>query len=332
MSITILASRITALAVAGSMLGLLPSTPIRAETYPSRPVKIVTQAAAGSALDVLVRVAANQMTKAWPAGVVVENKPGAGGAVAAQAVISAPKDGYTLMHAGASLYTILPAESDKPPINPDRDLVAVAHLGDLPLIIAVPNGHPALTLSQLMADARKSPGKLTVGTNSAGSLPWFAASLLAEKAEVPLSIVPYARGGAPAILNDLLGDRLHATVEAVTGLKGALESGQLRALAVTTPERVPGLSDLPTVAETIPGFSATGWSLLAAPIGTPEAVLGEIERAVKAAYSDPAVRQQLANLSVYPRNLTASELRKLIAEEQRIWWPRVKAHAATASK
>lgn len=332
MSKITLASKITAFAVVGSMLGLLASISVQAETYPSRPVKIVTQAAAGSALDVLVRFVANQMAKSWPAGVVVENKPGGGSAIAAQSVIAAPKDGYTLMHAGASLYTVLPAESDRPLVDPDRDLVPVAHLGDLPLVIAVPKGHPALTLGQLIDEARKSPGKVMVGTNSAGSLPWFAASLLAEKAEAPLTIAPYARGGAPAILNDLLGDRLQATVEAITGLRGAIDSGQLRALAVMTPERLPGLSNIPTAAETVSGFNVTGWSLLVAPTGTPEPVISEIERAVRAAYSDPAVRLQLANLNVYPRNLTTSELRKLIAEEQRIWWPRVKAHAATANK
>lgn len=332
MSKSKLASRITAIAISGSVLGHLSSLPSRAEPYPTRPVKIVTQAAAGSALDVLVRVAANEMVKSWPSGVIVENKPGGGGVVAAQAVLSAAKDGYTLMHAGASLFTILPAESAKPAINPDRDLVPVAHLGELPLVIAVPRGHPALTLSQLLAAGRESPGKVSVGTNSVGSLPWFIASLLVDKTGSQLLIVPYARGGAPAILNDLLGERLDATVEGMAGLKGALDSGQLRALAVTTTTRLPGLPAIPTVAETVPEFSATGWSLLAAPAGVPETVTSEIERAVKKAYADPAVQERLSKLSVYPRDMTAAELRRFIADEQRIWWPRVKAHAVAAGK
>lgn len=331
MSTSLLASKISCLAVIGSGVGMLLSDAARAQPYPSRPVKIVTQAAAGSAIDVLLRVVSNQMAKSWTSGVVIENRAGAGGALAAGTVAGAAKDGYTLLHAAASLYTVYPAESAKPALDPDRDLVPVAYMGDLPLVIAVPKSQPSMTLGQLIGEARKAPGVLNVGTNGTGTFPWLAATLLIEKAGAPMTIVPYARGGAPAILNDILGGRLHVTVEAVSGLKGAVESGELRPLAVTTASRLPGLPNLPTAAETVPGFTALGWSVLAAPAGTPEAVMNEIDRAVKTALADAKVREQLANLSVYPRTKTATELRQFITTEQQTWWPRVRAHAATAS-
>ncbi|MFM9941247.1 MAG: Bug family tripartite tricarboxylate transporter substrate binding protein [Hyphomicrobiaceae bacterium] len=302
-----------------------PTRAEAAEPFPTRPVKIVTQAAAGSALDVLTRIVADRLSKTWTAGVVVENRPGAGGALAAGAVTSAVKDGHTLLHAAASIYTILPAEAAKPAIDPDRDLVPVAHMGDLPLVIAVPKASRITTLAALISEAKTSPGKLNVGTNGAGSFPWLAASLLIEKTGASMTIVPYARGGAPAILNDLLGERLHLTVEAISGLKGALDSGQLRALAVTSASRLPGFKEVPTVAETTPGFTAIGWSILAAPAGTPDAIVAEIDKATSAAMADPLVKERLANLGVFPRAMAPAELRTFIAGEQRIWWPLVKA-------
>lgn len=331
MSTSLLASKISSFAIIGTGLGLPIGDAALAQPYPSHAVKIVTQAAAGSAIDVLLRVVSNQMAKSWTSGVVIENRAGAGGALAAGTVAGAAKDGYTLLHAAASLYTVYPAESAKRALDPDRDLVPVAYMGDLPLVIAVPKSQPSMTLGQLIGEARKAPGALNVGTNGTGTFPWLAATLLIEKAGAPMTIVPYARGGAPAILNDILGGRLHVTVEAISGLKGAVESGELRSLAVTTASRLPGLPNLPTAAEAVPGFTALGWSVLVAPAGTPEAVINEIDRAVKTALADAKVREQLANLSVYPRTMTATELRQFITTEQQTWWPRVRAHAATAS-
>lgn len=327
-----LCSKASYLATIGLVLGLLPGNAVVAQPYPSGPVRIVTQAAAGSAIDVLLRVVSNEMAKAWTAGVIVENRAGGGGAIAAGIVAGAPKDGHTLLHAAASLYTVYPAESAKPALNPDRDLVPVGYLGDLPLIVAVPKSQSLKTLGQLVALARKSPGALNIGTNGTGTFPWFAASLLVDKAVAPMTIVPYARGGAPAILNDMLGGRIHSTVEAFSGLKGALDGGELRALAVTTATRLPGLPDLPTAGETVTGFSAVGWSLLAAPAGTPEVVINAIDRAVKVALASTKVREQLANLGVFPRPMTPAELRQFITAEQNMWLPRVKAHVAAIAE
>lgn len=220
----------------------------------------------------------------------------------------------------------LPVETPKPEIDPGRDLVPIAHIGDLPLVVAVPKDSRAATLAALLAEAKASPGKLNVGTNSVGSFPWLAASLLNEKTGASMTIVPYARGGAPAILNDLLGDRLHLTIEAISGLKGALDGGQVRALAVTSASRLPGYAELPTVAESVPGITAVGWSILAAPTGTPDAVINQVHRAVKDVMADSQVQAHLASLSVFPRSMTPAELLAFITTEQQLWWPVVKAH------
>jgi tripartite-type tricarboxylate transporter receptor subunit TctC len=302
------------------------------DEYPSRPVKIVSQAAAGSALDIFGRIIAEYLAKSWRSGVVIENRPGAGGRVAAQSVIGGAKDGYTLLHAAASLFTISAAESDKPAFDVNRDLIPVAHLGELPLLIAVPKSLGIESLAELIAQAKREPGKLNIGTNGAGSFPHLAAILFTQQAEAPMTLVPYARGGAPAILNDLLGNRIHVTVEAVSGVKGALESGQLKALAIMASARQPAFPNLPTVGEEVPGFTAVGWSILAAPRGTPAPVVAKIEAAVRAALGDPTVRQRLADLGVYPRSFSPDELAAFIEAEQRTWWPQVRAHAAATEK
>lgn len=319
-------------ALAASSIAPTTSAVHAADAYPSRPVKIISQAAAGSALDIFGRIIADQLAKSWSAGVVVENRPGAGGAIAAQSVISGAKDGYTMLHAAASLFTIAPAGTDQLAFDVNRDLVPVAHLGELPLLIAVPKAIGIESLAELIAQARREPGKLNIGTNGAGSFPHLAAALFTQKANAPMTVVPYARGGAPAILNDLLGNRIQVTVEAVSGVKGALEAGQLNALAIMTSSRQPAFPDLPTAGETVPGFTAVGWSVLAAPSGTPAPIAAQAEAAVRVTLSDPTVRKRLADLGVYPRPFSPAELAAFIEAEQRTWWPVVKAQAAATEK
>ena len=330
MSSSVVARTVACLAWVGWSISLT-STAVSADDYPARPIKIVSQSAAGSALDVLGRTVAQHLAKSWTSGVIIENRPGAGGAIAAQSVIGTPKDGYTLLHAAASLFTIYPAEHAKAAFDVDRDLIPVAHLGELPLMLAVPTTGDIATLSQLIAEARQQPGKFNLGTNGAGSFPHLAASLFVAKAGAPMTLVPYAQGGAPAILNDLLANRVHVAVEAVAGFKGAVASGHLRALAVMSAHRLPVFPDVPTVGETLPGFTAVGWSVLAAPAGTPAPIVAKINAAVKAALDDPALKQRLADLGVYPRVFTPAELSVFIQAEQRVWWPLVKAHAVAAN-
>ena len=324
------AMTVACLAGVGSSISLA-STAASANDYPARPVRIVLQAAAGSSPDVVGRTVAQHLAQSWKVGVVIENRPGAGGGIAAKSVIGAANDGYTLLLASASLFTIYPAEHGKAVFDVDRDLIPVAHLGEMPFMVVVPSTGGLATFTQLIAEARREPGKFNLGTNGAGSLPHLAASLLVAKAGAPMTLVPYAQGGAPAILNDLLANRVHLTVESVAGLKGAVASGHLRALAVMSADRLPLFPDVPTVGETLPGFTAVGWSVLAAPAGTPAAIVAKINQAVKAALDDATLRQRLADLGVYPRTFSSTELAAYIRAEQGLWWPLVKAHAAAAA-
>ena len=237
--------------------------------YPSRPVKIVVSLPAGAGPDIRARIIAEQLTKTWGQQVVVENRPGGGGLIGVQALLSAPADGHTLLVALASTFTILPAQKGNLPVDVNRDLIPIGLLGNKGLLVAVSPKLGVGTLAELIALAKKEPEKIIVGTNPAGTLPHMAARLLVELSKAPLTVLPYATGGTNEAIRDILGGRIHAVVEGRPGLKGALASGDLKALAVMSYERQLNALDLPTAAETVPGLTAVGWQALVAPKGTP---------------------------------------------------------------
>ena len=298
-----------------------------ASDYPARPVKIIGQSAAGSTLDVLTRITAEELTEYWGRHVIVENRVGSIGLFAAQATIRAPADGFTLLGAGASLFTILPVRHKDPSFDVNRDLEPVAHLGDIPLLIAVSKSLGVNSLEDLIALAKAEPTKLNIGTNAAGSFSHLVASLLVERAEAPMLVVPYT-GGAPITLADILGGRVHVTIEGISGVLGALQSGDLKALAVTSRERLPNFPDIPTVAETLPSFAAVGWSILAAPAATPPALLDKINADLSQVLARQAVNQRFQMLGAYVRPLSRAALVDFIRAEQELWWPQVRAFDA----
>jgi tripartite-type tricarboxylate transporter receptor subunit TctC len=295
--------------------------------YPSRPVKIVVSLPAGAGPDIRARIIAEQLTKTWGQQVVVENRPGGGGLIGVQALLSAPADGHTLLVALASTFTILPAQKGNLPVDVNRDLIPIGLLGNEGLLVAVSPKLGVGTLAELIALAKKEPEKIIVGTNPAGTLPHMAARLLVELSKAPVTVLPYATGGTNEAIRDILGGRIHAVIEGRPGLKGALASGDLRALAVMSYERQLNAPDLPTAAETVPGLTAVGWQALVAPKGTPEAIVQQLADDLRKTLEAPDVRTRLGHTGTPFRPMFLAELARFIEAEQRLWWPIVKETA-----
>jgi tripartite-type tricarboxylate transporter receptor subunit TctC len=261
--------------------------------WPQRPVRVVLPYAPGGSTDATARLIAMPMTQSLGQPVVVENRPGATGTIGAAEVARAPKDGYTLLVDGAAhgsnhaLYRNLPFDYA-------RDFIPVSQLTVSPQILAVHPSLPVRSLSELVTLAKKEPGTLSYGTPGNGSAGHLACAALAWHAGIDVTQVAY-RGGGPAV-QDLLANQIGFTFASVSAALALVQEGKLRALAVSSLERVGPLPEVPAVAETYPGFDINEWAGLYAPAGTPEPVVAKAEAAARAALAMPEVRQRLEQL------------------------------------
>lgn len=315
---------LSALGLAGSLF----ESPAYAAAYPARPVKMIATDPPGAAIDVVARIFADQLGSALGQQFVVENRAGGTGLLAAQATINAEADGYTLLAAAGSTFIVLPAQREKLPIDVNRDLAPIALFGELPQVVAVSSKLDIPNLGALLALANKEPERFFCGTNGSGTFPHLTAKRLVEVTKAPITIVPYAAGGTSEVMRDVLGERLQLVISSLSALKGLIKSGDLRVLAIATRARLPNFPDWPTIAETVPGFTAVGWSALMAPAGTPPDAVAALSKAMATITENEGVRNRLADLGTYPRTLSPSDLQAFILEEQKNWWPIVKANAA----
>jgi putative tricarboxylic transport membrane protein len=290
-----------------------------AEEYPSRHVSIITQAAAGSGPDVIGRIIADRLSQSWGRQVVILNRNGAAGLVAAQAAAAAQPDGYTLYMPTSTALVILPETQPNFPINFERDFVPIGLISESPMIIAVSPALGVNTLQEFIALAKGRPGELFYAANNRGSFPHLAGEFFRSRAGIKLTFVPYP--GAAAGLNDIMGGRVSMIVEGPAALAGALQAGSIKALAVTSTKRLPNFPDLPTVAETIPGFSVVAWFALMAPAGTPAAVVHKVSQDLQTILKQPVVNQKLEILGVYARPMSPGETAEFVRSEQRLWKP-----------
>lgn len=294
------------------------------DKYPSRPVKIILSLPAGSSPDVRTRIVAHELGTIWGRQVVVENRPGGGGIVGAQAALSAPADGYTLFASPGSIFTILPAQNDKLPYDVNRDFIPLGLMSVEGAIVAVSPRLGINTLRELIALAKKEPHKIAIGTTSAGSFPHFAGMLLAERSNAPFTVVPYSKGGTVEAIRDILGERIHAVVEPRPGLVGALDGGQVKALAIMSNERIAIMPDLPTALETVPGLTAIGWMGMVAPRGTPEPIVRQLSNDLRKVFEKPEIQAKLEQIGTPFRPLYGADFARFIHEEQKLWWPMIR--------
>ena len=256
-----------------SLLALLTATaaPARAQDYPSKPIRIISNSAPGSAIDVTFRMVMDRVGTLLGQQIVPVDQPGASGAVAAHAASEAVPDGYTLFAPALSLFISLPGKADNLPLMLPRDFLPVGSVIDQPMFICVGAGSGIKSLSDLIARAKQHPGEVGFATTGIGRITHLTGLLLDSRAGIKLQVVPYT-GGPAAALADVIGGRVPMIIEGYSGLAGAIDAGTIP-LAVASSHRLADFPDLPTVAETFPGFAAGGWQGIVAPLKTPAPVI-----------------------------------------------------------
>jgi tripartite-type tricarboxylate transporter receptor subunit TctC len=247
---------------------LLSLSAAHAQTYPSKPVTIIADSAPGASPDVAARIVADALGKMWGQQVIVVNHPGANGSIAARAAADAAPDGYTLFIPVSSSFLALPTVAPNLPLKLPRDFVPIGFVASQPMIIGVAPSLGVNNLPELIALAKKQPGTISIALTGFGRITHLTGELLQQKADIKLLPVPYNRGPASAI-GDVASGRVSMIIEGYSGIVGAVKAGQVKLIAVASPQRLPEFPDVPTVSETIPGFSAAGWLGLVAPLGTP---------------------------------------------------------------
>lgn len=286
--------------------------------YPDKSIKIVVGFSAGGGTDVVARVLAQKMSESLGQTVVVENRPGASGLIAGEAVAKSAADGYTLMMGSQTTFAVAPTLYRKTSLDPARDFAGVAMGGISPLVLVVHPSLPAQSVNDVIAMAKAKPGTVNFGSGGLGTTPHMTGELFSSVAGIKMAHVAY-RGEAPAI-NDLLGGQIPLMFANLSAVIGNIRAGQLRALAVTSAQRAPAVAEIPTVAEAgLPGFEAATWFALVAPAGTPTDVLARLNADAKRALAQPDVKQRFADLGMTAADSTPEGLDAYIKSEIAKW-------------
>ncbi len=289
----------------------------QAQDWPQRPVRIIVPYAAGGNSDVLARLTAQRLSEALGQQFVVENRVGGNGVIAAEAVARATPDGYTLMWGVLPPVVIQPAMT-KVSYDPIKDFAPVSVVGTNPFALVVNKDVPAKTLKEFIAWVKGQPGKLSYAEGAAGSVTHLAMALFLKRAGIEMTNVSY-RGNNPA-LTDVVAGHLPTMFSNVSDALPQIKSGAIRALAVSSSQRVPQLPDVPTVVESgFAGYSAITWNGLMAPAGTPQPIVDKIAAVIARACKDPKFIEQLANLGADPLGNTPQEFAALIAADLKTW-------------
>ena len=298
------------------------SREVRAQAYPSRPVRIIVPFAAAGAFDIMARLIGQWLSERLGQPFVIENRPGAGTNIGTETVVKAPPDGYTLLLAGtpnainATLY-------EKLNFNFIRDIASVAGISRAPLVMAVHPSVPAKTVPEFIAYAKANPGKISMASAGIGAPSHVSGELFKMMAGVNLVHVPY-RGAGPALV-DLLAGQVQVGFPSMPSSIEYVRAGKLRALAVTSATRSDALPDIPTVGEFLPGYEASASYGIGAPKGTPVEIIDMLNKEIKAALGDPKMKARLADLGGTPLLGSAADFGKLIAEETEKWGKVIKA-------
>jgi tripartite-type tricarboxylate transporter receptor subunit TctC len=294
---------------------------LAADKYPSRPIRLISGFAAGGAVDITARVIADWLSSDLGQQVVVEDRGGSGGNIGAQAMITSPPDGYTILFdapnnaISASLYKKLPFDFI-------RDTAPVAGIMRLTNIMVIPPSLPFKTVADFIAYGKANPGKLSFASSGNGTSVHMSGELFKAMTGIDMVHVPYR--GAAGAYPDLMTEKVHVLFDNLPGSIEFVRSGQLRALGVTVAKRWPALPDIPAIAETLPGYEASIWYGISAPKGTPADIVTILNKSVTAGLADPKVKAKLAELGGIPMPMSPAEFGKLVADETEKWAKEVK--------
>jgi tripartite-type tricarboxylate transporter receptor subunit TctC len=309
-------SVIVSTAALAAVIGIGTQAPARADSWPSKPVRLIVPFAAGGVADIIARLLADKLDARLGQRVVVENKPGAGGSIGTEFVAHAPADGYTLVLASPG-FTVNPTLQKNVTWDPVRDFMPVTMLATIPNVIVVAAGHRAKSVKDLVEMAKAAPDTLTFGSAGIASSNHLAGELLCSMANVKMVHVPY-RGQSEA-LQDVLNGRLDWMAVTLALAKPHIEAGTLRALAVTTADRSRFVPALPTVAETFPGFEVSPWMALYLPARTEASIANRLNHEIRDLLSTPEVAQRLEQLGAEPKPSTPEALGEFTREDREKW-------------
>jgi tripartite-type tricarboxylate transporter receptor subunit TctC len=303
------------MSIVSALIGFSPDAP--AADWPTKPVTLVVPFAAGGTTDIVSRLVARRLSEEFKQPVIVDNRSGAGGTLGAALVARASPDGYTIFMATIA-HAVAPGIYAHLNYNFERDLDPVALVGVTPSVLVVNNGFAAKSVAELLAYARANPDKVRYGSAGIGSTEHIAGALFASMTQTRLQHIPY-RGGSP-MMTDLIGGQIEMAIETLPSAAPHVASGQVRALAVTSPKRIPTLANVPALAEgSVPQYEFATWYALAAPHGTPAAVVQRINAAVAAMAQDPAMVQRFSEQGVSQESMTPQQLGDFIPRETVQW-------------
>jgi tripartite-type tricarboxylate transporter receptor subunit TctC len=289
--------------------------------WPNKAVRIVVPFTPGGSTDTTARLVGNRLQEVWGQSVVIENKPGAGGNIASEMVAHSDPDGYTVFIVGPGLATnqfLYPQLS----YDPVGDFAPVTLLITQPNMMCVPLSKPAKSVKEFIAYCNDNKGNVTYASSGNGTTLHLSGELFKRLAKVEMTHIPY-RGGALAI-NDLIPGRVDVTFDNMPSIIGHVKSGSLRALAVTTKERVPIVPDIPTIAETVPGFEVSSWFGFFVPVRTPPEIIAKLNADTNAALAHPSVKSRFDDLGATPMGTTPDQLAAFLKSEIEKWGPVIK--------
>ena len=305
--------KISVIAISAIFLG---ATHANAQTYPAKSVRLVVGFGTGGGTDTLARVLSRKLADTWPQALVVENRPGADGSIATEIVAKSPADGYTLVMV-SNAHTITPFQR-KLAYDPVKDFAPISLVGSNPNLLLLHPSLPAKNLKELTALAKSRPHEMAFASSGAGTSPYLAMELLKSITGMKLTHVPY-KGSGPAVI-DLIGGHVQLMFGAVSTTVSHLQNGRLRAIAISSPQRWPALSQIPTVAESgVPGFEASTWYGALAPVGTPQAIVNKLHTDMVAAITAPDIRKHLVDLGISTIASTPREFSDVIQRDMARW-------------
>ena len=306
-------------------VALTASGAAHAQDYPNKPVQFITPAAAGNSPDVVTRIVADKLSQRWKQQIVVLNRPGAGGLIAAQAAAASniEKDGYTLYMTQASTWTVLPIQQEgKMPVDLQKAFAPVGMVGEQPIGLGVNKDVPAKSVKELIDLANKSKDGMLFGATNRGGQAHLTGELFRERSKANISFVHAA--GAAATMNDVIAGRIPIVFEGLAGMNPGLQGGGIRLLGIASQKRLPNLPDLPALNETVPGVVSSGWIVLMAPTGVPDAIIQKLNADLRKVVAMPDVIERFHQLGTYSRDYTPAQTGEFMRSEEKLWWPIVR--------
>ena len=303
--------------IVAALPGARAQAPAPAAAWPTKPVRLVMPFPAGVPPDIIGRLMADKLSAMWGQGVVVDNRPGAGGIAGMSNFVRSPADGYTLALVAASTVTLTPHLFKDPQFNVDRDITSVATVATGPMMIAVNPSVPAQTLPEFIKWAKTQPAKVNFAATLLNSVPHLTGQMLDRAAGIQMYTVPY-NGSVPALTAMVAGDA-QIIIDGLPTLVQYVKAGKLRAIAVTSAKRLPGFETVPAASETLPGFESIGWFAVFAPTGTPQAVIDKVNADINKVIQMPDIVSRFADLGMYPRNGNVKSAADFLASERALW-------------